>query len=78
MVSEILYQITDNRMRFSEHIIQKFMKGDPTGRALAVSSFLGVLAAVPTPITGTAIGALALGFAGFRYFRQKQEAPGGA
>ncbi len=58
--------------------IQKFMKGDPTGRALAVSSFLGVLAAVPTPITGTAIGALALGFAGFRYFRKKQEAPGGA
>ncbi|UCC91224.1 MAG: DUF362 domain-containing protein [Candidatus Aenigmatarchaeota archaeon] len=26
MVSEILYQVTDNRMRFSEHIIHKFMK----------------------------------------------------
>jgi hypothetical protein len=55
--------------------IQKFMKGDTTGRALAVSSFLGVLAAVPTPITGTAVGALALGFAGFKYFRKKQEPP---
>ncbi len=55
--------------------IQKFMKGDTTGRALAISSFLGVLAAVPTPITGTAVGALALGFAGFKYFRKKQESP---
>ena len=48
------------------YLIQRFWSGDAPGRALAVSSLLGVLAAVPTPITGTAAGALFLGLAGVR------------
>ena len=53
------------------YFIQKFLKGDPTGKALAVASFLGVLAAVPTPITGTTVGLVALGFAGFKFLKSK-------
>jgi hypothetical protein len=37
-------------------MIQKSLKGDPTGKALAFAFILGVLAAIPTPITGTPIG----------------------
>jgi len=48
------------------YLIQRFWSGDAPGRALAVSSLLGVLAAVPTPIAGTAAGALFLGLAGVR------------
>jgi hypothetical protein len=47
-------------------LIQKYIKKDPGGKSLAVASFLGVLAAVPTPITGTVVGAIALGLAGMR------------
>ena len=36
--------------------IQKSLKGDSTGKALAFAFILGVLAAIPTPITGTPIG----------------------
>jgi hypothetical protein len=46
--------------------IQKYVKKDPPGKSLAVASLLGVLAAVPTPITGTVVGAIALGLAGLR------------
>jgi hypothetical protein len=46
--------------------IQKYLKKDPAGKSLAVASLLGVLAAVPTPITGTVVGAIALGLAGLR------------
>lgn len=38
------------------YLIQKHLKGDTTGRALAFASLLGVLAAIPTPITGTTVG----------------------
>jgi hypothetical protein len=52
-------------------LIQKFFKKDLTGRSAAVAAFLGVLAAIPTPITGTMVGALALALAGFRSLRSK-------
>lgn len=47
-------------------LIQRFVKKDRAGRALAVAAALGVLAAVPTPIMGTAIGTIALALAGLR------------
>ena len=37
-------------------VIQKNLKQDSTGRALAFAFVLGVLAAIPTPISGTPIG----------------------
>src|SRR5438067_3775320 len=37
-------------------LIQKHLKHDTTGRALAFATLLAVLAAIPTPITGTPIG----------------------
>ena len=37
-------------------VIQKNLKQDSTGRALAFAFMLGVLAAIPTPISGTPIG----------------------
>ena len=50
-------------------LIQKCLNRDSLLRAMAVSAFLGVLAAVPTPIMGTATGALVLALAGFKRFR---------
>jgi hypothetical protein len=52
-------------------LIQRFMKKETVGKAAAVAAALGVLAAIPTPITGTAVGAIALGLAGFRFLRSK-------
>jgi hypothetical protein len=37
-------------------LLQKFLKQDGNGRALAFAALLGVLAAIPTPITGTPVG----------------------
>jgi len=37
-------------------LIQKFLKQDSNGRALTFATILAVLAAIPTPITGTPIG----------------------
>jgi len=37
-------------------MIQKHLKNDSTGRALAFAFILGVLAAIPTPISGTPVG----------------------
>ena len=37
-------------------LIQKHLKRDSTGRALAFATMLAVLAAIPTPITGTPVG----------------------
>ena len=54
------------------YFIQKFVNGDATGRSLAVALFLAVMAAVPTPVTGTTVGTIALGFAGLRLFRSKR------
>jgi hypothetical protein len=46
--------------------IQKLMKKDSAGKAFAVAATLGILAAVPTPIMGTAVGAIALALSGLR------------
>ena len=37
-------------------LLQKFLKHDTNGRALAFAMLLGVLAAIPTPVTGTPVG----------------------
>jgi len=37
-------------------LIQKHLRKDSTGRALAFASLLATLAAIPTPITGTPVG----------------------
>ncbi len=52
------------------YLIQKHVNGDPGGRSLALGSLLGVLAAVPTPIAGTVVGAIVLAMAGFRSLRK--------
>jgi hypothetical protein len=41
---------------FPVFFIQKFLNKDSFGRALAFASLLGVIAAVPTSITGTPVG----------------------
>ena len=38
------------------YLIQRHLKNDSQGRALAFAAVLAVLAAIPTPITGTPIG----------------------
>jgi len=38
------------------YLIQRHLKQDAKGRALAFATILGVLAAIPTPITGTPVG----------------------
>lgn len=57
-------------------LVQKFIRGDSNGRAAAVALFLGVLAAVPTPITGTAVGILVLGMAGLHHLAVGKLLPG--
>jgi len=37
-------------------LIQKFLRKDSNGRAVTFATILAVLAAIPTPITGTPIG----------------------
>src|SRR5438309_4085093 len=46
------------------YLIQKHLKKDSTGRALAFATALGVLAAIPTPITGTSVGLGVLAWSG--------------
>ena len=38
------------------YLIQRHLKNDSKGRALTFATILGVLAAIPTPITGTPVG----------------------
>ena len=45
-------------------LIQKVLKKDPTGRALTFAIILAVLAAIPTPITGTPVGLALLAWTG--------------
>lgn len=45
-------------------LIQKHLKNDSTGRALAFATLFGVLAGLPTPITGTIIGSGLLAWTG--------------
>ena len=52
------------------YLIQKHINGDQGGRSLAIGTFLGVLAAVPTPITGTVVGGIVLALAGLRSLRK--------
>jgi len=52
-------------------LIQKHFRKESLGKSAAVAAFLGVLAAIPTPITGTMVGTLALALAGFRTLRSK-------
>lgn len=47
-------------------IIQKFVNHDPVGKAIAVAFLLGVLAAIPSPITGTFVGVLVLTLSGLK------------
>jgi hypothetical protein len=47
-------------------LVQRFVKKDSTLKAAAVASGLGVIAAIPTPITGTAVGGIVLALAGIR------------
>lgn len=41
---------------FPTYLIQRHLKNDSKGRALAFAALFGVLAAIPTPITGTTVG----------------------
>jgi integral membrane sensor domain MASE1 len=38
------------------YLIQRHLKNDAKGRALTFATILAVLAAIPTPITGTPVG----------------------
>jgi len=46
------------------YLIQRHLKKDVPGRALAIASLLAVLAAIPTPITGTPVGLGLLAWSG--------------
>jgi hypothetical protein len=48
------------------YFIQRHMRGDSRGRAVAVSSLLGVVAAVPFSVTGSGVGLALLGYSGLR------------
>jgi hypothetical protein len=45
-------------------LIQKYLKQDGNGRAVTFATLLGVLAAIPMPITGTAVGVSLLAWTG--------------
>jgi hypothetical protein len=51
-------------------LVQRLLNGDARGRAFAIAAVLGVLAAVPTPVTGTIAGTLVLALAGLRSLRR--------
>ena len=46
------------------YLIQRHLKNDSKGRAVTFATVLAVLAAIPTPITGTAVGLGLLGWTG--------------
>jgi hypothetical protein len=50
---------------FPVFFLQKFLKKDSNGRALAFALLLGGLAAIPTSITGTPVGVGLLAWTGF-------------
>lgn len=52
------------------YFIQRHIRRDHSGRAMAVALLLAVLAAIPTSVTGTLVGAVVLGFAGVRFLRK--------
>lgn len=53
------------------YLIQRHVKGDNPGRALAFATLLATLAAVPTPITGTPVGLGLLAWSGLSRFVRK-------
>lgn len=53
-------------------LVQRFLKRDSRVRAATLATALGTIAAVPTPVTGTAVGAFVLALAGFRSLRRHQ------
>ncbi|MBA4148885.1 MAG: hypothetical protein H0X66_12285 [Verrucomicrobia bacterium] len=53
-------------------LVQRFLKNDAVGRALALAVVLGVLAAVPTSITGTPAGLALLAWAGLNRLTGKK------
>ena len=46
------------------YLIQRHLKNDSKGRALTFATILAVLAAIPTPITGTPVGFALLAWTG--------------
>jgi hypothetical protein len=53
-------------------LLQRHLKKDSNGRALAFAMLLGVLAAIPTSITGTPVGLGLLAWTGLRRVMGKQ------
>ena len=49
---------------FPTFLIQKHLKKDSNGRALTFAAILGVLAAIPTFVTGTPVGLALLAWTG--------------
>lgn len=54
------------------YLIHKHMNKDSAGKSLGVATLLGILAAIPTPITGTVVGAVVLSVAGLRSLGAKR------
>jgi hypothetical protein len=48
------------------YFIQKNLNGDGRGRAALIAAMLGLLAAIPSPVMGTAAGFVVLALAGLR------------
>jgi hypothetical protein len=55
---------------FPTFFIQRFVQRDGLGSAFAKALLLGVIAAVPTSITGTPVGLLLLAWAGIKKSQQ--------
>jgi hypothetical protein len=51
-------------------LIQRFLHGNSFGKALAYGAFLGILAAVPTPILSTPAGLAALAWSGLSWLKK--------
>jgi hypothetical protein len=49
---------------FPVFLLQKFLKRDSNGRALAFATLLATLAAIPTPVSGTPVGIALLAWSG--------------
>lgn len=56
------------------YFIQKFLRKDSNGRALAFAMLLGVVGAVPMSITGTPVGVALLAWSGLSKLLGKQTA----
>jgi hypothetical protein len=57
------------------YFIQRHLRGDSRGRALAISALLGVVAAVPFSVTGSGVGIALLGYSGLRRLFGKRGSP---